>query len=142
MARTRATTARGRSGGRGAGRGAAPAGGGVPVVDPEPPVVPNEVAGDAAAPAQPAAVLVPPGAAAAQGIQDTMAQVLNWLHGLAQAGAIPTGPTGRGAGVAAPGPDRAQALRVQHAAAVAPRLEEVPGFEAFPRPVTGLVMTG
>ncbi|XP_060194968.1 uncharacterized protein LOC132624164 [Lycium barbarum] len=108
MARTRATAARGRGGGRGAGRGTAPAGGGIPVVDPVPPVFPNEAAGDAAAPAQPAAVPVPPGAAATQGIPDAMAQVLNWLHGLAQAGAIPAGPAGKGAGVASPGPDRAQ----------------------------------
>ncbi|XP_060183112.1 uncharacterized protein LOC132613073 [Lycium barbarum] len=132
MARTRAAAARGRGVARGTGRGSAPAGGGVQMVYPVPPVVPNETAGDAAAPAHPAAVPVPPGAAATQGIPDAMAQVLNWLHGLAQVGAI---PAGRGS---SPGPNRAQPPRVQNAAAVAPRLEKVSSFEAFPRPV----MTG
>ncbi|XP_060211989.1 formin-like protein 18 [Lycium barbarum] len=128
MARTCIAAARGRGGGRGAGRGAAPVGSGVPVVDPVPPVVPNKAAGVAAAPARPTAVLVPPGAAAAQGVPDALSQVLNLLRGLAQGGAIPVGPAGRGAGVAAPDPDRAQAPGVQQAAVVAPRLDEVRGF--------------
>ncbi|XP_059295532.1 uncharacterized protein LOC132048862 [Lycium ferocissimum] len=138
MARTRAATAKSR----GAGRGATPVGGGVPAVDAMPLVAPNEAAGDATAPAQPAVVPASPGAAAAPGLPDAMAQVLNWLHGLAQTGAIPAVLAGRGVGIVAPGPDRVQAPGVQHAATVALRLDEVLSFEAFLRPVAGPVMTG
>ncbi|XP_060182236.1 uncharacterized protein LOC132611894 [Lycium barbarum] len=71
-----------------------------------------------------------------------MAQVQNWLHGLAQAGAIPAIPVGRGTEIATPGLDRVRALGVQHAAAEVPHLDKVLGFEAFSRPVARPVMTG
>ena len=133
--------ARGRRRGRGAGRGVAPAGSGVSVVDLVPPVVANEAVGVAPTPAQPATAPVLPGATAAHGVLDAMTQVLSLLRGLAQTGDIPVGPASRGAGIATPDLERARASGVQHAVVVAPRLHVVSGFEAFPRPVAGPVMT-
>ncbi|XP_060202191.1 uncharacterized protein LOC132630651 [Lycium barbarum] len=68
-------------------------------------------------------------------LSDVMVRVLNMLNGFKESGVLPAVPGAPGARVDDLASGEVHALELQHAVALAPRLDEALGLGVFPRPV-------